>query len=54
MLELLILGDSTKIMARKLSLSTKTVEMHRASLLRKTAARSSTELVQLAVNAGVF
>ena len=53
-LELLILGDSTKIMARKLSLSTKTVEMHRASLLRKTAARSSTELVQLAVNAGVF
>ena len=53
-LELLIQGDSTKVMARKLDLSTKTIEMHRASLLRKTAAKSSTELVQLAVNANVF
>jgi len=53
-LELLMQGDSTKIMARKLGLSTKTIEMHRASLLRKTAAKSSTELVQLAVNANIF
>lgn len=53
-LELLIHGESTKSMARTLKISTKTVEMHRASLLRKTAAKSSTELVQLAVNSGIF
>lgn len=53
-LKLVVQGDSTKVMARKLEISPKTVEMHRASLLRKTDARSSTELVQLAVSSGYF
>jgi DNA-binding CsgD family transcriptional regulator len=53
-LTLLTRGESTKSMARKLGISTKTIEMHRANLLRKTAAKSSTELVQLAVVSGNF
>ena len=53
-LKLLVQGESTKVMARTLGISTKTVEMHRAKLLRKTMAKSSTELVQLAVISGVF
>ncbi len=51
---LLARGESTKSMARMLNLSPKTIEMHRASLLRKTHCKSSTELVQLAVLSGLF
>lgn len=53
-LALLVQGESSKSMARKLSISAKTIEMHRANLLRKTQAKSSTELVQLAVISGLF
>ncbi len=53
-LNLLVQGESTKLMARTLGISTKTIEMHRANLLRKTTAKSSTELVQLAVISGLF
>jgi len=53
-LGLLVKGDSNKIIARHLNLSPKTVEMHRASLIRKTGAKSSTELVQLAVKSDLF
>lgn len=53
-LGLLIQGQSNKEIARSLDLSPKTVEMHRASLLRKTEAKSSTELVQLAVSSQLF
>lgn len=53
-LKLLTQGESTKSMARLLNISTKTVEMHRANLLRKTKAKSSTELVQLTVLSGIF
>lgn len=53
-LRLLVQGESTKIMARELNISTKTVDMHRANLLRKTGAKSSTELVQLTVISKVF
>ena len=53
-LSLLVQGESTKIMARKLAISTKTIELHRANLLRKTNSKSSTELVQLAVLAGIM
>lgn len=53
-LALLVQGESTKMMARNLGISGKTVEMHRANLLRKTQAKSSTELVQLAVISGIF
>lgn len=52
-LTLLVRGESTKSMARALNLSTKTIEMHRANLIRKTQAKSSTELVQLTVLAEV-
>jgi len=53
-LKLLTQGEPTKSMARILDISTKTVEMHRANLLRKTNAKSSTELVQLTVISGFF
>lgn len=53
-LGLLVRGESTKSMAQTLKLSTKTIEMHRAHLLRKTNAKSSTEIVQLAVLARLF
>ncbi len=51
---LLSKGDSTKVIARSLSISPKTVEMHRASLIKKTQVKSSIELVQLAVLAKVI
>lgn len=51
---LLSKGDSTKVIARSLDISPKTVEMHRASLIKKTQAKSSIELVQLAVLAKVI
>lgn len=53
-LGLLVQGESTKGIARALNISPKTVEMHRSNLLRKTAAKSSTELVQLAVSSGIL
>ncbi len=53
-LGLLVQGQSTKNIARALNLSTKTIEMYRANLLRKTQAHSSTEIVQLAVLAKIF
>jgi DNA-binding CsgD family transcriptional regulator len=53
-LKLLASGESTKTMARLLGISTKTIELHRANLLRKTQAKSSTELVQLAVLSDVL
>ncbi len=51
-LELLVAGESTKSMARILSISPKTVELHRANLLRKTGVKTSIELVKFAVLAG--
>ena len=53
-LQLLTQGESTKEMARIMAISSKTVDMHRANLLRKSKAKSSTELVQLAVSSGFF
>jgi ABC-type phosphate/phosphonate transport system substrate-binding protein/DNA-binding CsgD family transcriptional regulator len=52
-LKLLVQSESTKSMARILNISTKTIELHRANLLRKTGAKSSIELVKLAVLSGV-
>ena len=52
-LKLLVQSESTKSMARILNISTKTIELHRANLLRKTGAKSSIELVKLAVMSGV-
>ena len=53
-LALLVQGETTKDMARTLNLSAKTIEMHRANLIRKTEAKTSTHIVQLAVLAELF
>lgn len=52
-LDLLIQGESNKSMARYLNISSKTVELHRANLLKKTDARSSIELVKMAIQSGL-
>ena len=50
-LQLVADGESNKSIARKLDISTKTVELHRANLLRKTSTKSSVKLVKLATQA---
>lgn len=52
-LDLVIRGESNKGIARVLGISIKTVELHRANLMHKTGARSATEVVRLAVLAGL-
>ncbi len=47
-LELISKGNSTKEIARLLGISPKTVEFHRANLLRKFGARTSSQLVAMA------
>ncbi len=51
-LSLLCQGKSTKAIARELSISPKTVEYHRANLLKKTGLKSATSLVCLATRLG--
>ena len=51
-LGLLCQGKSTKAIARELSISPKTVEYHRANLLKKTGMKSATSLVCLATRLG--
>jgi DNA-binding CsgD family transcriptional regulator len=54
--EVLILvaqGESNKSIARLLDISPKTVELHRSNLNRKTHSSNSTQLVKLAVLAGL-
>jgi len=46
-------GFSSKVVADKLGISTKTVEFHRANLLQKTQAGTTARLVQLATQAGM-
>lgn len=52
-LQLVAHGESNKSIASALHISPKTVELHRSNLLSKSAARSSTELVRLAVLAQI-
>ena len=47
-LQLVANGESNKSIARILEISTKTVELHRSNLLRKTSSNSSIELIKLA------
>ncbi len=49
---LLIQGDMNKVVGRKLGISTRTVEAHRANLMRKLEARSLSDLVRLAMSSG--
>lgn len=50
-LDLLVFGHGNKAVARMLSISPRTVENHRAQVMRKTHARSVAELVRLALSA---
>ena len=52
-LQLVADGESNKNIARLLDISTKTVELHRANLIRKSGTNSSIQLVKLATAAGI-
>lgn len=52
-LALIVGGTTNKAVARYLELSEKTIEKHRANLMRKLELQSVAELVQLAMTAGV-
>jgi FixJ family two-component response regulator len=51
-LDLLVMGHQNKMIAYKLSISTRTVEVHRSRVMEKTRARSLPELVHLCIAAG--
>jgi two-component system, LuxR family, response regulator FixJ len=50
-LNYLIIGDPNKIIAHKLGISTRTVEVHRARIMEKTQVKSLPELVRIALAA---
>ena len=50
-LELLVAGDANKVVAHKLGISPRTVEIHRGRLMEKTQAKSLAELVRLTLAA---
>jgi DNA-binding NarL/FixJ family response regulator len=52
-LRLIAQGMSAKEIAGVLGISTKTVEAHRTSLMRKLGARKATELVRYALRKGL-
>jgi two-component system response regulator FixJ len=52
-LELLVAGHANKIVAHKLGISPRTVEIHRSRLMEKTGAGSLAELVRTALSAGL-
>jgi two-component system response regulator FixJ len=49
----LIAGHPNKVIAQRLQISPRTVEIHRARIMEKTAARSLSHLVRLALSAGL-
>jgi DNA-binding CsgD family transcriptional regulator len=52
-LELLSLGSSNKIIARELSISPRTVEIHRANMMTKLRAGHAAEAVRLWLQSGL-
>jgi two-component system response regulator FixJ len=52
-LKFLVVGDANKIIAHKLGISPRTVEIHRGRLMEKTQAGSLAELVRKALAAGI-
>ena len=52
-LEGMVAGHPNKVIAYRLSLSPRTVEIHRARVMDKMQARSLSELVRLALAAGL-
>ncbi|MBS0362153.1 MAG: response regulator transcription factor [Proteobacteria bacterium] len=52
-LERVASGQTTKAVALELGISPRTVEVHRAGLMRKTGARNLSELVRMAMAAGL-
>ena len=49
----LVLGKANKVIAYDLDISQRTVEIYRAHVMTKTQARSLSELVRMAMLAGV-
>lgn len=52
-MRMVVAGHSNKVIAYKLDLSPKTVEIHRGRVMKKTESRSLSYLVRLALKAGV-
>jgi two-component system response regulator FixJ len=52
-LEQLVIGRSNKMIARELSISPRTVEIHRARVMEKIGAESLSQLVRIALMAGI-
>jgi two-component system response regulator FixJ len=52
-LELLVTGQANKQIAHALNISVRTVEIHRARVMEKTATRNISQLVRLALAAGI-
>ena len=53
-LELLVAGDPNKVVAYRLQISPRTVEIHRARVMEKMRAKSLPELVRMAIELGVL
>ena len=53
MLDGLVAGKASKVIAYDLDISPRTVEIYRAHVMTKTQARSLSELVRMALLAGV-
>jgi two-component system response regulator FixJ len=52
-LDQLVIGRSNKVIARELAISPRTVEIHRARVMEKMDAESLSQLVRMAIAAGV-
>ncbi|MGH6921138.1 MAG: response regulator transcription factor, partial [Geminicoccaceae bacterium] len=53
-LDLLVVGDPNKVIAYRLDISPRTVEIHRARVMEKMRAKSLPELVRMAMELGVL